>query len=31
MTVGKFCQMLGMAISPTELRTEDKPIIWLSE
>lgn len=30
-TTGKFCQMLGMAISPTELRTEDKPIIWLSE
>lgn len=30
-TTGKLCQMLGMAISPTEIRTEDKPIIWLEE
>lgn len=30
-STGKICQMLGIAISPTELRTEDKPIIWLAE
>lgn len=30
-TTGKLYQMLGMIIPTTELRTEDKPLTWLSE
>ena len=30
-TTGKICQLLGLAISSTELRTDDGPVIWLAE